>query len=79
MFLRFSRRQSQIEVDAHTEGSLAAEVSMVVLDTLELTVGVRGKHHFMNNQGNRPIISIGAISVSIVKVLRKKSKKSRTL
>ena len=29
-----------IEVDAHVEGNLAAEVSMVALDTLELIVQV---------------------------------------
>ena len=30
-----------MEADAHTEGSLAAEISMVALDTLELIVQVR--------------------------------------
>ena len=42
MFACYSRCQSQIDVDAHTEGNLAAEIAMVVLDTLELTVGVSG-------------------------------------
>ncbi len=36
LFISYPR--SDIEMDAHTEGSLAAEVSMVALDTLELII-----------------------------------------
>lgn len=38
MFPLLYRPKVDIEVDAHIEGSLAAEASLIVLDTLELLV-----------------------------------------
>lgn len=38
-----SVKPRNVEADAHTEGSLAAEISMVALDTLELIIQVRGQ------------------------------------
>ena len=36
----FSVKPRDVEADAHVEGNLAAEVSMVALDTLELVIQV---------------------------------------
>ena len=36
----FSVKPRDVEADAHVEGNLAAEISMVALDTLELVIQV---------------------------------------
>lgn len=38
--LIYSPKPRDVEADAHIEGNLAAEVSMVALDTLELIIQV---------------------------------------
>lgn len=43
MYFYCSVKPRNVEADAHTEGSLAAEISMVALDTLELIIQVSGQ------------------------------------
>ena len=42
------RPRVEVEVDAYVEGQLATEASMIVLDTLEIIVGV-GLLHYLHN------------------------------
>ena len=44
LFEYFSVKPRDVEADAYVEGNLAAEISMVALDTLEIVIQVGDKH-----------------------------------
>nr|XP_022315801.1 dedicator of cytokinesis protein 7-like isoform X2 [Crassostrea virginica] len=59
-----SVKPRNVEADAHTEGSLAAEISMVALDTLELIVQIARSMEYTPLQSNALRILLHSLSLN---------------
>ncbi|XP_052686724.1 dedicator of cytokinesis protein 7-like isoform X4 [Crassostrea angulata] len=59
-----SVKPRNVEADAHTEGSLAAEISMVALDTLELIIQIARSMEYTPLQSNALRILLHSLSLN---------------
>ncbi|XP_056020103.1 dedicator of cytokinesis protein 7-like isoform X2 [Ostrea edulis] len=59
-----SVKPRDVEADAHTEGSLAAEISMVVLDTLELIIQIARNLEYVPLQSHALRILLHSLSLN---------------
>ena len=68
----FSVKPRDVEADAHVEGNLAAEISMVALDTLELVIQVQHYVSFLAclYESTRRAIAITPVSAFAFALLK---------